>query len=278
MTLVTGVLLIALLQPQPHHDAIRYVSLKGCPLICGDWRLTMHSGREVRLEDARTAGDPSNMVAAPIAVSGDGHHVAYVGRSNKTLYVWKMGEKRVAVPGTTASTLKLSQNGGLLAAGGDGDVQVVDTTTGRTLWRAAEQFVGFGGSLTLTSRLTADKTTELTVRSPAGAVLRRIVPPQVVAANAPLALSPDGRHVALTVNRLLFVYDLAADQVRAGVPVKLPEGVSVIDWTGADTLTVHAERARKVTVMTYDVRTGAGQVRETYKIKADAFTAEFCGG
>ncbi|MFI6479978.1 hypothetical protein ACIBH1_18735 [Nonomuraea sp. NPDC050663] len=189
-----------------------------------------------------------------------------------------MGDKPITVPGATASTLKLSQNGGLLAAG-DGDaVQVVDTATGRTLWRAAERFAGFGGSLTLTRRQTADQTTELTVRSPAGAVLRRVVPPQVVAANQPLALSPDGRHVALTVNRLLFVYDLAADQVRAGVPVKLPEDVSAIDWTGTDTLTVHAERAKKVTVMTYDVRTGAGQVRESYRIKADAFTAEFCGG
>ncbi|MFI7127527.1 hypothetical protein ACIBQ1_17650 [Nonomuraea sp. NPDC050153] len=72
--------------PDKLSDPIRYAHTSYCegdstdsndPQPCGQWRLTTTSGKEWRLEAARAGYDEETLVALPLAISQDGHRLAY---------------------------------------------------------------------------------------------------------------------------------------------------------------------------------------------------------
>jgi hypothetical protein len=75
-------------------DPIQYAYMSYCeggggdssnPQPCGQWRLTTTSGKEWRLHDARAGYDKDSGTTLPLAVSHDGHRLAY--RDTKGSYV-----------------------------------------------------------------------------------------------------------------------------------------------------------------------------------------------
>ncbi|MDX3106002.1 hypothetical protein [Nonomuraea angiospora] len=72
--------------PDKLDDPIRYAytdycegvaSDSGDPKPCGQWRLTALSGKEWRLHTARAGYDEETLIALPLAISQDGHRLAY---------------------------------------------------------------------------------------------------------------------------------------------------------------------------------------------------------
>ncbi|MEW1839590.1 hypothetical protein AB0392_16735 [Nonomuraea angiospora] len=72
--------------PDKLDDPIRYAYTDYCdrvatdssdPQPCGQWRLTALSGKEWRLHTARAGYDEETLIALPLAISQDGHRLAY---------------------------------------------------------------------------------------------------------------------------------------------------------------------------------------------------------
>ncbi|MET7332355.1 hypothetical protein [Nonomuraea sp. NPDC005650] len=72
--------------PDKLSDPIRYAHTSYCegdatdssdPQPCGQWRLTTTSGKEWRLHAARAGYDEETLLALPLAISQDGHRLAY---------------------------------------------------------------------------------------------------------------------------------------------------------------------------------------------------------
>lgn len=302
-------------QAAPHHghDSIRYASIKGCKASeegemkpCGKWRLVMHSGMTSSLPDAQTValeanGKSSVWQAAPIAVSGNGQRLAYFTTSGR-LAVRTLGGgvkllAKNAVPRVPQYnvTLQLSDDGAKLAVviGGDKPkaTRIFDTASGERLGTVPgdETLMGFSadGDEVLTSAEGDESVTDLAVYDDHGQQQLRNTPPQIISANAPEALSGDGKTVASVVmsgKKQLVLYDMDSEQVTARRSIKLPAGdLFMIDWTGEKQVTLHLaqypeNKATKMTIVQIDTETGAVKVRDKYSFLKDTFVFAACGG
>ncbi|WP_232326751.1 hypothetical protein [Microbispora sp. ATCC PTA-5024] len=298
------------------HHMIRYVSVKGCAdksygqVPCGHWRLDLIDGTHVSLDDAlvhsRDAkGRTEAGTTAPVTVSGDGESVAYFRRKDGRVVVREFhGPVHVmpadALPKGVAidrAALRLSLDGGRLAVmysdkkGGEhARVFAVSDPGNPATISGYEEFEGFSGdgSAVLVSGRTDDNTNELVAYDASGRELGRVVPPQVVSNNAPRALSADGRTVAVVTGSarkpVLKLYDMVADRVVGSVPYAGRRGSmpDMADWTGDHQVTVHVNgeggSGARVTVLEIDTRTGATRVRDSYKVRSDAYVYASCGG
>lgn len=295
-------------QAEPHHDTIRYASIKGCErgddgqLPCGPWRLVTRSGKQRVLHDAQTValeanGKPYKYSPAPVAVSGDGTTVAYFSAKSRRLAVRTLdGGVRLLPPDAVpkvaqyAVGLDLSDDGGRLAVtviSSRGDqARIFDTATGARLGTLPREeslmgFSGDGGEV-LTTAAGDEAVMDLVVRADTGERVSRVTPPQLVAANMPLALAADGRTVAGLVagKSQLVLYDVETDQVLGRVPVKLPKGdLHAIDWTGDRQVTLHLTGSgNRMTIVEVDTGTGAVKVRDRYTVLKDSLVFAACGG
>ncbi|MGI5155255.1 hypothetical protein [Microbispora sp. CA-102843] len=297
------------------HHSIRYASVDACTvkgigdIPCHTWRLDLLDGRRVALKDAmvwplNTKGKPVKEMQAPLSVSGDGESVAYFRKSDHRLVVREFHGQVHVMPkkplprgvGMNDAWLQLSQDGARLALGysvkdGSSRARIFDvsgaTETG-TL-PAFGTFRGFSGdgSAVLVEQDTDENTTGLGVYDTRGDELARVVPPQIVAAGVPWALSSDDRTVAFVTGSgkkaMLRFYDAATDRTAGSVRFSLPTDASVemIDWTGEHEVTLHLIRSGKVdhvTILRIDTQTGKTRVRDSYKVRAGTFTYQSCGG
>jgi DNA-binding beta-propeller fold protein YncE len=292
-------------QAAPHHDAVRYASIKGCDrgddgrLPCGPWRLVMHSGEQRVLADAQTValkadGKPYKYLPAPVAVSGDGTKVAYFAKNSHRLAVRTLGGGVTLLPAGAVPRvpqyevgLVLSDDGGRLAVTiGTGQVRIFDTSDGARLGTLPRgetlvDFSGDGGEV-LTTVDADESVTDVVVRADTGELVSRATPPQLVSANMPLALAADGRTAAAFVagKSQLVLYDVETDQVLGRVPVKLPKGdLNAIDWTGDRQVTLHlTTQAGRMNVVQIDTGTGAVRLRDRYTVLKDSLVVAACGG
>ncbi|MFF3667922.1 hypothetical protein [Microtetraspora malaysiensis] len=293
------------------HDSIRNVSVKGCrdkkygQVPCGPWRLAMHSGKTVTFTDAlvwpRDAkGKTYTYLAAPIAVSGDGHSLVYFRKSDNRLVVRELGGTVHVMPtlkGLNANAsveLSLSQDGRRLLVGYFGSngerrpyrvYDVSDPGQGATLPKTLVNASLSGDGATVLGEIETDENTQTLVTYDAsGNEVSRVEPPQIVVNNSPHALSSDGRTVAVVTGSgggaRLKLYDMVEDRVVRSVRVKLPAGRTpfMLDWTGDHQVTMHVDRGRTMWIGQFDSETGAGKVRDTYPMPKDAFVFAACGG
>ncbi|WP_067135947.1 hypothetical protein [Microtetraspora malaysiensis] len=299
-------------RPAAHaHDSIRNVSVKGCrdktygQVPCGPWRLAMHSGKTVTFTDAlvwpRDAkGKTYTDTAAPIAVSGDGHSLAYFRKSDNRLVVREMGGAVHVMPElkgrsvTAPMDLILSQDGRRLLVGyygTDGErrpyrvYDVSDPGQGATLPKTlANASLSGDGATVLGEIVTDENTRTLATYDASGSEMSRVEPPQVVVNNSPYALSSDGRTVAVVTGSgggaRLKLYDMVEDRMVRSLRVKLPAGGTpyMLDWTGDRQVTMHVDRGHTMWIGQFDSETGAGKVRDTYAKPKDAFVFAACGG
>jgi ribosomal protein S4E len=301
-------------QAMPHHehDGIRYASVKGCKVKggsqrpCGQWRLVMHSGSKTTLPDAETIahkanGKSSKDQVAPIAVSGDGHRIAYFTKAGRLAVRTLGGGVKVfakdALPHVAQydMTFNLSDDGGRLAVVFATDkptkTRIFDTETGTLLGTTpgGQTMLGFsadGGEL-LTDVSADESVTDLIAYSESGEQLSRVTPPQIVSSNSPQALSGDGRTIANVVmgkKPQLVLYDLQTEEVTAKRRIKLPAGdLMMIDWTGDRQVTLHLTnypegKASRMTIVQIDTETGAVKTRDHYSIMKDNYVFAACGG
>ncbi|TYB52945.1 hypothetical protein FXF51_50095 [Nonomuraea sp. PA05] len=294
-----------------HDHSIRYASIKSCPVKgggarpCGDWRLVMHDGSRTILPDAQGVakeadGSPNRYVPAPVAVSGNGRRVAYFTEQGPlAVRTLGGGVKRLAADALPKVaqyevTLLLSDDGARLAAvvGGDkpSGTRIFDTATGNLLGTLPPEssvlgFSGDGDELLATAE-GAENVTDLVIHSGTGEELRRVTPPQVIAANVPQALAGDGRTVASLLSGSkaeLVTYDSQGDQLAGRMRVKLPAGdVQMLDWTGDTQVTAHlasdVSGSTRMTIVQIDTATGTVRVRDRYTVLRDSFFFAACGG
>ncbi|MFI6541109.1 hypothetical protein ACIBHY_52270 [Nonomuraea sp. NPDC050547] len=297
-------------QAGPHdHDAVRYASLKGCAdkkderRPCGPWRLVTHDGGQRPLRDAQTVarhadGTSSGYQVAPIAVSGDGSHVAYFTKRGRLAVRTIGGGVKLlaadALPRVAQYdvTLLLSDDGAKLAAAITGKkTRIFDTASGTQVGSAGrgEAVSGFSGDADelLTSSEGEEPVTDLAVYRDSGEQVRRVTPPQVVAYNGPYALAADGATTANVIQGgkpALVLYDSAVDQVTAKIRLTLPKGeVLKADWTGENQVTLHLADVpesgpTKMTVVRVEVPSGKVTVRDRYSVLADSYVFAACGG
>nr|WP_226872290.1 hypothetical protein [Microbispora sitophila] len=297
------------------HHSIRYASVDACTAKdgattpCHTWRLDLLDGTRVALKDAmvwplNAKGKPNKEMQAPLSVSGDGESVAYFRKTDHRLVVREFHGPVHVMPkkllprgvGMDDAWVRLSQDGARLILGysvkdGSSRARIFDVSgaseTGTV--PAFGTFRGFSGdgSAVLVEQSTDENTTGLGVYDTKGGELAHVVPPQIVAANVPWALSSDDRTVAFVTGsgkkaRLRF-YDATTDQTGGSVRFSLPSDASVemIDWTGEHEVTLHLIRSASVdhvTILRIDTRTGKTRVRDSYKVRAGTFTYQSCGG
>ncbi|MER7499725.1 hypothetical protein AB0L05_11695 [Nonomuraea pusilla] len=268
---------------------IRYAVQKSCEKgrACPALRLVRADGSGRALGDAS-----SGEGAVPVAVSADGRRVAYFRKKDRRLVVQGADGGARAVggvrqprneAGVDETRLLLSPDGGKLAyVPNDGEhrVRVFDAGTGRKAGTlpagSAAWTVGFSGDGGEVLLVRGYDVREAVVADLRGRTLRRVVPPQVVGANLPVdgeagkvaALAADGRRLAVYVpgdDPGVLVYDVASGAQVTRVP--LPAGVVPVaaTWTGADEVTVRAERAGLVTTVAVDVAAGTARTVSTYR-------------
>lgn len=297
------------------HHSIRYASVDSCSgkdgaaTPCHTWRLDLLDGTRVALKDAMlwpfgVKGKPVKEMQAPLSVSGDGESVAYFRKSDHRLVVREFHGRVHVMPekalprgvGMDGAWLRLSQDGARLVLGytvkdGGSRARIFDVAGARETGTlpAFGTFAGFGGdgSAVLVEQDTDENTSGLAVYDTQGGELARVVPPQVVAVNAPWALSSDSRTVAFVIGsgtkaRLRF-YDVTADRTGGSVRFTLPSdaAVEMIDWTGEHEVTLHLVRSGsvdRVTILRVDTETGRTRVRDSYKVRAGTFSYQTCGG
>ena len=163
---------------------------------------------------------------------------------------------------------------------------VYDTSTGAVALRlpGSLAFQGFGGDgrSVLAAESRGDRIRRLVAFDADGQPLLDIRPPQVVADNAPYALSPDGGIVAFVSggdgDAALGLYDPRTGALRR-IPVRLADDdlVDALGWSGETQVTVRlsriAGRRDAIRVLEVDTATGTARTRESYTIGDDLFGA-----
>jgi hypothetical protein len=290
-------------------DTIRYASVKKCTdekkgvdVPCGTWRLTLRSGRTVRLPGARVSprdakGKVRENQVAPIAVSGDGTTVAYFRKSDDRLVVRRLGGEplvlRYAPPkgvGMDLIVVYLSPDGGRLAVQVDDEpgrrptlvFDLSDLSDGPGELPGSLAFHGFSGDgeSLLTARLDGDRVTRL-ITVPAEGEGHSVAPPGAVADNPPYALAADGRAVAFLSGSgrpRLRRYDMESGATASGPSVRLrdEENVEAVTWTGDTQVTAHVSRPVEgdrtaVRVLEIDIGSGRAAVRDSYTIGGNVY-------
>ncbi|WP_084965896.1 hypothetical protein [Thermoactinospora rubra] len=298
-------------------DQARYAWVKGCAkrdytVPCGPWTLTLSSGKDLVLKDAvvhpKTAGGKVDKEAsAPIAISGNGAHVAYFRKSDGRLVTRDLAKGTVKpLPGDAARLpkgigmadidLALSNDGGKLFVDYfDADStrkSVVANLRNGALTRipGAEVLQGFSpsGEYVLTSRTTEDNTTEFAVYDASGSEVESRVVPQVVSNNAPIALNDDAKTVAVLITgpnetdrARLRTYDLTEDTVSDAVKLSYApkrEYPARLSWVSGDGLTLWTFRTdaegNPIAAVRRNVNpdTGAAVKQDSFSLRKNAWT------
>ncbi|MFF5210392.1 hypothetical protein [Streptosporangium sp. NPDC000396] len=293
-------------------DSVRYAWLKSCPkkdytIPCGDWTLTMRSGKTIKLTDARVFPKKANgkvdkETSTSLSVSGDGRFVSYLRGDKLVVRDVNSGKVR-PLPGKAASLPKRLAQGALHTLfSPDGSIIVIDyydendklptlvvnLKTGKTIKLSSKNNVmSFSpdGEHLLTTRATDDNTTVFAVFDAEGHETASQVVPQIVSNNAPIALADDGSTVALIVTggsnkARLRTYDLSSDTVSDAVPLSVPkdEGPQQLDWDPAGTLTLWTNREgskgdiASIVKRTVNAETGATHKLDSFRVKNEPWT------
>ncbi|WP_062431125.1 hypothetical protein [Herbidospora daliensis] len=231
----------------------RYVWLKSCPkagytVPCGDWMVYRRDGTMTRIPDAqvhqvKASGGVDGESSLQPALSGDGRRVAYFTASTKKLVVRDLVSGKVyPVRGAAAKPPKgllindldtlLSYDGKQLAIDyvqGKEPTKVVDVASGSFYTLPADValqgFSGDGSKVMVTE--SSDQNTTIFSSYDADGELNSQEVPQVVDDNYPLALSDDGRSIAVFIEgrqAAVRFYDLSSDSVGPPVKVTMPKG------------------------------------------------------
>ncbi|RCG31561.1 hypothetical protein DQ384_08265 [Sphaerisporangium album] len=288
---------------------VRYAWLAGCPkpkedyeVPCGDWKLTLRSGKTVKVGEAtvfpRGAGGKADKETnAPFAVSGDGTRLLYFRKSDRKL-VWKnvAGGASHSLPGRAARVPKglgmgdvdptFSPGGDVVVldySDSDGKMAtlIVRLTDGHIArlpgYLAVEGFSPDGRRI-LASRFTEENTTEYAVYDTDGAEAESRVVPQVVSNNAPVALADDGVTVGVVIAQSgkprLRQYDLSTDSVSPAIEIPLTSQDSPyrISWDNSGKLTLWYLTSKKdgtvtrASASTVDPSTGALKKIDSFKV------------
>ncbi|GAA4225413.1 hypothetical protein GCM10023075_23060 [Streptosporangium album] len=243
----------------PSDDSVRYAWLKGCAkkdyrVPCGDWTLTMRSGKVRPL--------PGTAAVLPKGVS-------------------EFNVDTMLSPDGLIAVVEY------FAEGGKPSSLVANLKTGKVVRLPRDQSVmSFSpdGQHLLTGRLTDDNTTEFVVFDADGQKTLSQVVPQIVSNNTPIALADDGTTIALIITGQsnkprLHTYDLASDTVSDAVPLDIPknEGAQTLYWgtAGAPTLwTGSGDGGTVFSVVkrTVDAGTGATRRLDSFKVRTDPWT------
>ncbi|MBG0827469.1 hypothetical protein HS041_06790 [Planomonospora sp. ID67723] len=293
-------------------DAVRYAWIGSCPkkdytVPCGDWTLTMRSGKTIKLTDAQVhpknaEGKVDKESTALFAVSGDGRFVNYFKDGKLVIRDVNSGEVR-PLPGKAATLPKglgmvdvdtvISPDGSILVVDYYDSAEklptlVTNLKTGKVVTlptsNSVQSFSPDGEHL-LTSRFTDDNTTEFAVFDAEGKQTSSQVVPQIVSNNSPIALADDGNTVAVVVTGgsnkpRLRTYDLAADTVSEAVALGTPKNETAqrLFWDPAGTLTLWTsresgdEKTIAAVQRTVNAETGATRKLDSFRVKSATWT------
>ncbi|MGW5685727.1 hypothetical protein [Nonomuraea sp. NPDC003754] len=248
----------------------------------GTWQLEFADGKRKNLSVARAATTPGD--AAPVAISGDGLHLAYVRTSDRRVVVASMagGESFVGPSGAHVRAMWLSEDGSRLLIDhyderlGDGrratdtaDL-LVEVGSGRTVsLPVGGEPAGFSadGDEVLSRRQLKDDTVQVSAHRTDGTSAAWIPSRDVVPAD--LALSADGGTLVTLEQGRLRRYDLAAGQWLAGEVSLGPSAYGLAWRAGELTVKVGAHGAENwwnVQVLAVDPATGATRTVDSYRL------------
>ncbi|KAB8197773.1 hypothetical protein FH608_004420 [Nonomuraea phyllanthi] len=243
------------------------------PRPCEQWRLVTTSGREWRLEGARSGYDETTFATLPLAISHDGHRLAY--RDLKGSYVvrdLRTGTVRTidlrhreALPHITSSP-----NGRYFALDfGAADSAVLDFDTGVTRHSAGREVrilaVGDDGTRVVSDERDVENVpghaslTTLTVQRANGPAGRYRIDPDLIAYGA--ALSPDGRTLALVAEgERLVTMDARTGRVTGRrTAIDDYQVLAVERWLSADEVLVRQTDDEYAVLTKVDVRSGTSE-------------------
>jgi WD40 repeat protein len=266
----------------PPPDPVRYAFGGDCFGVgeCGSWYLMHRSGKTAKFSEARIEPDDDSVyLRAAFAVSADGMTLAYY--RGERLTVRRLTGSVVDLGAATFDSLRLSPDGTrLVASEGGREIMLFDTATGLRVWSVERSgdVASLSGDRLLLTRLTSLNTTDLAVYDERGKLTRVDTPPQVVAANAPYALAPDGRVVATIAvgSGKLRLYDLPAGRVTREVGVAVPgkHRIEALYWSGAHRLTVTSCHSTAHSTFHVDARTGAVEPVDSYRASKGVYDCE----
>ncbi|MEV7011142.1 hypothetical protein [Streptosporangium sp. NPDC051022] len=293
-------------------DSVRYAWIKSCKkkdytVPCGQWTLTLRSGKTVKLTDARVNprlanGNVDKESSTPFAVSGDGRSVTYFKGDKLVVRDVNSGKVR-PLPGAAAVLPKgIGQNDVDTTISPDGSIVVIDYSdsadklptlvvnlkSGKTIKLPSKNgLLSFSpdGQHLLTGRYTDDNITEFVVFDADGRKGASQVVPQIVSNNSPVALADDGSTVALVISGSsgkprLRTYDLTSDTVSDAIPLGIPKDESPqrLYWNPAGTLTLWTGNGggegdlASVMKWTVNAETGATRKLDAFTIKKSPWT------
>ncbi|WP_169952033.1 hypothetical protein [Microbispora sp. H11081] len=264
---------------------------------CAEWRLVMTTGEQWRMVDVYPGiGDDGK---PPVAISGDGDHVAYFSEASSDFVVFDRLDTTVRRTGMVslsdetsraAARLVISPGGRWMAADFGQAAEAIsprvqnlaDYRVSTLPRRMRVLAVGDDGTVTGTATWDTDaapgriSTTELLRMRPNGRTLSRVpIDPGLIEAG--VAVSPNGRALAVAAERahpreddhgLVATLDTATGRVLTRHEAALPGDAHVIalhGWASAHEVIVEAERPgdgeyeMEYSLHAVDVRTGASK-------------------
>ncbi|MGV9377289.1 hypothetical protein ACWDRB_15810 [Nonomuraea sp. NPDC003707] len=272
---------VPMAMPDKLGDAVRYAytdycegasSDSGDPQPCGQWRLTTLSGKEWRLQAARAGYDEDTLIALPLAISQDGHRLAYRHRDGSyvvhdlpTGVVKKIDIKHEE----TLPHITSSPNGRYFALDfGAADGAMLDFDTGATRHVSGTKIkilaVGNDGTRVVSDEVDVDdvpghaSVATLTLRGARGRAGGYRVDPGLLEYGA--ALSPDGRTLALvSADERLVTMNARTGRVFGSRTALDDYGVIAVErWLSADEVLVRQpdEDDEDAYLTKVDVRSG----------------------
>ncbi|MEU6777932.1 hypothetical protein ABZ912_01930 [Nonomuraea angiospora] len=272
---------VPMAMPDKLGDPIRYAYTDYCegassdssdPQPCGQWRLTTLSGKEWRLQAARAGYDEDTLVALPLAISQDGHRLAYRHRDGSyvvhdlpTGVVKKIDiEHEETLPHITSSP-----NGRYFALDfGAADGAMLDFDTGATRHVSGTKIkilaLGNDGTRVVSDEVDVDdvpghaSVATLTLHGARGRAGGYRVDPGLLEYGA--ALSPDGRTLALvSADERLVTMNARTGRVSRSRTALDDYGVIAVErWLSADEVLVRQpdEDDEDAYLTKVDVRSG----------------------
>ncbi|MFF4619897.1 hypothetical protein [Nonomuraea jabiensis] len=272
---------VPMAMPDKLGDPIRYAYTDYCegvssdssdPQPCGQWRLTTLSGKEWRLHAARAGYDEETLIALPLAISQDGHRLAYRHRDGSyvvhdlpTGVVKKIDiEHEETLPHITSSP-----NGRYFALDfGAADGAMLDFETGATRHVSGTKIkilaVGNDGTRVVSDEVDVKdvpghaSVATLTLQGARGRAGGYRVDPGLLEYGA--ALSPDGRTLALvSADERLVTMNARTGRVSGSRTALDDYGVIAVErWLSADEVLVRQpdEDDEDAFLTKVDVRSG----------------------
>ncbi|MBB5777229.1 hypothetical protein [Nonomuraea jabiensis] len=272
---------VPMAMPDKLGDPIRYAYTDYCegassnssdPRPCGQWRLTTLSGKEWRLPAARAGYDEETLIALPLAISQDGHRLAYRHRDGSyvvhdlpTGVVKKIDIEHEETPPHITS----SPNGRYFALDfGAADGAMLDFETGATRHVRGTKIkilaVGNDGTRVVSDEVDVNdvpghaSVATLTLQGARGRAGGYRVDPGLLEYGA--ALSPDGRTLALvSADERLVTMNARTGRVFGSRTALDDYGVIAVErWLSADEVLVRQpdEDDEDAYLTRVDVRSG----------------------